>query len=231
MTALQVTDAGAVATIRLTKPRLTLADTRDLAAALVDAGATADRRLVVLRGGEDFCLGRDPAGDAREGLTAWAVREAIHGPILGAYEAVRRVPVPIVALVTGRALGFGCALAGACDLTFADPAARFALPEIGAGFAPTLAMSALLPRLGAKPLLHLALAGDEVDAAEARALGLVGRIVPEDGFEAAITLLASRPRAALEAAKTFLADAAGAPPDRAGRLATALLALSRTAQA
>ena len=58
------------------------------------------------------------------------------------YGAFRRSPVPIIAVVQGQALGFGCALAAAADVTIAADSATFQLPEVGHNIMPTMAMSA-----------------------------------------------------------------------------------------
>src|SRR3546814_7438077 len=89
------------------------------------------------------------------------------GPILGVYDAFRRLPVPVLTLVQGRALGFGCAMVGASDVAIAAASARFALPEMKHGIPPTLAISALVPRVAAKTVADLVYSAEEIDASSA----------------------------------------------------------------
>src|SRR3546814_8451081 len=101
------------------------------------------------------------------------------GPILGVYDAFRRLPVPVLTLVQGRALGFGCAMVGASDVAIAAASARFALPEMKHGIPPTLAISALVPRVAAKTVADLIYSAEEIDASSAFAAGLLSRVVQD----------------------------------------------------
>jgi enoyl-CoA hydratase/carnithine racemase len=81
-------------------------------AGMIDAAAGS--RLIVLRGaGDDFCLGRDGAAMKAQGplKTAIDVRRGNTEPALFVYSAFRRTTVPVLGVVQGRAIGFGCALA------------------------------------------------------------------------------------------------------------------------
>lgn len=130
------------------------------------ATIASDVRLVVIAGrGRDFCKGRDyqaapeSAAAGRTAPSALRIREEMTGPMMAFYSALRDLPVPTLSIVQGAAYGFGCALAGACDMTLADESAVFKLPEMGRGLPPTLAMSALWdrvppPRPGLHGLLH-----------------------------------------------------------------------------
>jgi cyclohexa-1,5-dienecarbonyl-CoA hydratase len=87
---------------------------------------------------------------------------------------------PSIALVKGLALGGGCELAIGCDMVIASDQAKFGQPEIKVGAIPTVA-SALLPKLiGRKRALELIFTGDTFSAAEAKELGLVNKVVPEE---------------------------------------------------
>jgi cyclohexa-1,5-dienecarbonyl-CoA hydratase len=96
------------------------------------------------------------------------------------FRTLARLDVVTVAIVRGLALGGGCELAMACDFVLASGNARFGLPEITLGVFPPVAayqMSRLVPpRLG----LELLLAGDPIDAAEAKRLGLVNEVFSDD---------------------------------------------------
>src|SRR3546814_14231017 len=107
------------------------------------------------------------------------------GPILGVYDAFRRLPVPVLTLVQGRALGFGCAMVGASDVAIAAASARFALPEMKHGIPPSLAISALVPRVAAQTVADLVYSAEEIDASSAFAAGLISRVVSDGELDAA----------------------------------------------
>jgi enoyl-CoA hydratase/carnithine racemase len=107
--------------------------------------------------------------------------------------AMHRAPQPVIARVQGFALAGGCGLAVAADLTIAGESAIFGLPEIGIGLLPMVVSAPILRATGSrKAVLDLVLTGRRVDAQEARALGLVTRIVPDDRIDAEIEALATQ---------------------------------------
>ena len=120
-------------------------------------GAAARARLVVLKGaGKDFCVGRvAPRGAAAPKLEALAVRKG-RDVVFNCYTAFRESPVPVIAAVTGRALGFGFAIATCADITLAADNAIFQMPEFGENIMPTIAMSALLGKVTQKQLMYIA---------------------------------------------------------------------------
>lgn len=205
---------GAVFTITLDRPTegnmLTVDGVRELAAAFRAASAT-DAKVVVLRGnGADFCRGRDPKGGPPS-PTAMALRANVCEPILDTYEAMGATRQPIVAVVQGAAFGFGAAIASVCDITIAHDTARFKLPEMAVNLPPTLAMSALMPRVGRKPLGWMVYSMDELDAATAREVGLVSKVAPagqvEDEVARLLATMSARTPEALIAVKDFLRSA------------------------
>ena len=105
------------------------------------------------------------------------------------YGAFRRSKIPVVCIVQGRALGFGCAIAAVCDITIAAESARFALPEMGHNIMPTMAMSSLIDRLGRKGVVYLTYSTEEIDAKTALAYGLVSRIVSDNQLNAQLELV------------------------------------------
>lgn len=143
-------------------------------------------RVVVIRGaGKDFCAGADldellasadhtPAENERDALRL--------GTLLG---RLRSCPRPVVALVRGRALAGGAGIATACDLVVAAESAQLGYPEIQRGFVPAMVMVFLRRLAGEKLAFDLVATGRILTATEARALGLVTRVVPDAGFEAA----------------------------------------------
>lgn len=232
-----VSSAGGITRIDLNRPDEGNALTRPmmvtLATRIREAATPAETRLVVIASrGAQFCRGRDGRGETSEGLNAWQVRTELMGAVLGVYDAIEAAPVPVVSLVQGAAIGFGAALAGACDITMASSVARFSFPEIRHKIAPTLAMAAVHRKLPAKVLSWLIYTGEDLSAEQSAAIGLVSRVFPAESFavdaEKFLTELAGRPRLVLQTIKHFQKRAADAP-GMASDYAGALLALVRNA--
>jgi enoyl-CoA hydratase/carnithine racemase len=100
--------------------------------------------------------------------------------------------LPIVARVNGHAVAGGLGLVCACDLAVASDRARFGVPEVGIGTFPMMILPFLMRVLPARTLLELCLTGDLIDAADARACGLVNRVVPPAELDAATDALVAR---------------------------------------
>ncbi|WP_280954954.1 enoyl-CoA hydratase-related protein [Paludibacterium denitrificans] len=95
------------------------------------------------------------------------------------WERLKTFRKPVIAAVSGLALGGGCELAMMCDIVFAADSARFALPEIKLGVIPGDARHQRLPRaIGKAKAMDLCLTGRMMDAAEAERCGLVSRLYP-----------------------------------------------------
>ena len=212
-------DTDGVATLALNRPAkrnaLSAALVAQLARSLGEAGADPAVRVIALRGvGKDFCAGADleeiaasRSGGPEEGLAdARRLGEV--------FVLIRRLERPVVALVTGRALGGGCGLATACDLVLARDDAVFGYPEVHLGFVPALVMSSLRRKIGESAALELLLSGDRLGAAEARAAGFVNRVFAKDEFETAaagyLSALAARPAAAVALTKRLFYGLDGA---------------------
>ena len=160
-----------------------------LAEALDRAAADRQCRVVVIAGaGPAFCAGHD-------------LRELRSDPTRAAYERVFaqcsqlmlqiiHLPKPVIAEVHGIATAAGCQLVATCDLAVAAEDARFATPGVNIGLFCSTPMVALTRAVGRKPAMEMLLTGDFVDAATARALGLVNRIVPAAELGAATMGLA-----------------------------------------
>ena len=163
------------------------AELRDaLVAAIVEAEADPDVRVIVIAGaGRAFCAGYDLAEAAPE--TAWQWREVLARDV-EATLTVWRCSKPVIAQVHGFALAGGLELAMACDLVVAADDARLGEPEIRFGSAPVTLLMPFL--IGQKATRELLFTGDLVDAAEARRLGLVNRVVPADRLAAEVDALA-----------------------------------------
>ncbi len=229
---------GAVASITLDRPGegnlLTVDGVRDLAAAFRAASAS-DAKVIVLRGnGADFCRGRDPKGGPSS-PTAMALRHNVCEPILDAYDAMASARQPIVGVVQGAAFGFGAAIASVCDLTVAHDGARFKLPEMEADLPPTLAISALVPKVGRKAIAWMVYSMDELSAAAAQQIGIVSKVVPGSQVEGEVAKLlatmTARSPEALVAVKDFLRSAPHMEPrgmaDYGANLLAAVLTSTR----
>jgi 2-(1,2-epoxy-1,2-dihydrophenyl)acetyl-CoA isomerase len=196
--------ADAIATITLDRPdalnALTVPMKRELLAAFRSVGQDPGVRVAILTGaGRAFCAGQDlperlqpdaaPLGDE--------LRER-YNPIV---RAMRGLDKPIVGAINGVAAGAGASLAFACDLRVAAEEASFALAFGRVGLVPDTGATWLLPRLvGASRAAEIALLNAPIPAAEALAIGLVGRVVPAGDLaatarEIAAKLAAGAPRA------------------------------------
>jgi enoyl-CoA hydratase/carnithine racemase len=187
---------------------------------------TDGTRVLVLRGdGPDFSLGRQ--GPKLDGPPTVAILNAEFARVQGVNELIEDFPGVTVAAVSGRALGAGASLAGRCDLVVAARSARLGFPEVPHRIAPTVVASYFVHRLGRTALLDLLLTGREVDALEAQRLGLVSRVVDDEGLDnevAALTAeLAALDPEVVRTIKSFVSTAAQLPPRTAVRLGIAEL--------
>ena len=101
-----------------------------------------------------------------------------------------RLPKPVIAEVHGIATAAGCQLVATCDLAVAAEEARFATPGVNIGLFCSTPMVALTRAVGRKAAMEMLLTGELVDAATARGLGLVNRVVPRVELEMATMALA-----------------------------------------
>ena len=109
------------------------------------------------------------------------------------WEGIRRVRKPVIAAVSGYALGGGCELAMACDIIIAADNAKFGQPEITIGTMPGFGGTQRLPRaVGKAKAMEWCLTGRMVDAQEAERAGLVARVVPVADLESEALALAKR---------------------------------------
>ena len=151
----------------------------------------ADVRVVVVGGaGKDFCAGAD-----LEELLASADRspgenEASALRLGSLFVRMRRIPKPVVARVQGRALAGGAGLVTACDIAVAGAGAQLGYPEIQRGFVPAMVIGLLRRLTGEKTALDLVLTGRLLSAEEARAAGLLARVVPDTDLDREVERLA-----------------------------------------
>ena len=172
---------GPVATVTLNRPQALNALNAALLGELVDALTKLDAdeavRCIVITGNERaFAAG----ADIKEMADASSV-DMLRRNALARYDAVRKIAKPIIAAVSGWALGGGCELAMACDMIVASETARFGQPEINIGIMPGAGGTQRLTRaLGKARAMELILTGDYLSAHEAHARGLVNRVAPPE---------------------------------------------------
>ena len=152
------------------------------------AKQAATKVVVIAGAGPAFCAGHD-------------LRELRNDPSRSFYERVFHdcsrlmqtivaLPKPVIARVHGIATAAGCQLVATCDLAVAAETARLATPGVNIGLFCSTPMVALTRAVGRKPAMEMLLTGDLVDAARARELGLVNRVVPEAKLDTEVTILA-----------------------------------------
>jgi enoyl-CoA hydratase len=215
--------AGRVATVTISRPEALNAldhDTMvDLLATLHDLDADTAIGAIVLTGVDRaFAAGADVAQMA--GFAAPEIREA---EWFAEWQQVGDLGTPTIAAVRGFALGGGCELAMLCDIVVAGESARFGQPEITLGIIPGMGGTQRLVRAVGKSLaMELILTGRMLSADEARAAGLVSRVVADDDVVAEAEGLAAKvaamPRAASRAAKEAVAAAFELPLSAGVRL-------------
>jgi enoyl-CoA hydratase/carnithine racemase len=199
--------ADGVGTIRLDRPPMNALDvaTQDrLREVAEEASVREDVRTVVLYGGEKvFAAGADIKEMQAMDHAAMVSRSK---GLQDSFTAVARIPKPVVAAVTGYALGGGCELALCADIRIAGEKAKLGQPEILLGLIPGAGGTQRLSRLvGPAKAKDLIFTGRQVKAPEALQIGLVDKVVPDEEVYAEASAWAARlaagPAMALRAAK------------------------------
>jgi enoyl-CoA hydratase len=209
---LQYRADGAVATIQLNRPQkkhsLNTQMRMEMETLLHELGRKAGIRAVIITGGDEiFCAGADIGEIEGTSSAEAAYQHAREFQIL--FDRVESLPQPVIAAVSGWALGGGCELALAADFRIASETARFGLPEIKIGAFPGGGGTQRLARLiGVAKAKEMILTGDPITAQEALAAGLVMKIAPMDKYLAEANSLAAKlaalPRLALQASKMLI---------------------------
>lgn len=189
MSEITVETENSIRTIALNRPekRNALNDAliNSLKTALSEAGRDENLRAVVIRGaGRDFCSGADLSAlqkiaesDVLENL--WDAEN-----LMELLALIRKIKIPVIAAVQGRALAGGCGLATACDLVLAAKSARFGYPEVKIGFVPAMVMAILRRNLPEKRSFELITQGFDFSAEEAARFGLINRVFDDETFDA-----------------------------------------------
>jgi enoyl-CoA hydratase len=210
---------GAVAVVTLNRPQalnaLSHGLVKDLSLALQALDEDDEIRVMIVTGGEKvFAAGADIKEMASLGPFDPPVVERL------AYrDRINEISKPLIAAVSGFALGGGCELAMSCDIIIASESARFGQPEVNLSIIPGSGGTQRLTHLlGKHRAMELILTGDFLSAADAERLGLVNRVVPvELLLEEAKKIarkIAAKPVLAVRAAKQAVIKAANAPLDQ-----------------
>ena len=184
----------------------------ELAAKLESFDADPEVRCVVIAGSDEvFASGADI-----KALAERSFDEALYHPAASFWRRVAAVKTPLIAAVSGWALGGGCELALACDMIVASESAEFGQPEITLGIIPGGGGTQRLARvLGKQRTMELVLTGRRIDAKEAQALGLVNTVASKKDW--------------LDEAKDLAATVARRPPIASRLAKQAIVAAEETA--
>ncbi len=176
---------GAVARVTLNRPEkrnaLNDAVIAGLKQGLKQAADDEQVRVVVISGaGKDFCSGADLS--ALQKIAGASVSENSEDArsLLELFLLIRQLPIPVIAVVTGRALAGGCGLASACDIVLASASARFGYPEVKIGFVPAMVMAILRRNVSEKHAFELLTRGEELSAEQAKQIGLVNQVFDDE---------------------------------------------------
>ncbi|KLK90010.1 enoyl-CoA hydratase [Microvirga vignae] len=174
---------GPIATITLARAEKLNALDMPMIEALVEAADAIERsreiRCAIITGeGKAFCAGGDIAGwGALEPLDMWRVWTRLGHR---AFDRLARLRVPLIAALSGHALGGGLELAATADIRVAEPQIKIGLPETGLGMVPGWSgTQRLVRRFGSQNVRHLSLTGELLSGEEAQHRGIVDEIVPQ----------------------------------------------------
>lgn len=180
-TPILLSEEGRVGIITLNRPKALNALNSALMNALIDAlrsfDANPDIGAVIIRGSERaFAAGADITEMANK-----TAPELYASDIFGRWDEITQIRIPVIAEVSGYALGGGCELAMMADLIVASETAVFGQPEVGLGIMPGIGGTQRLVRAVGKSLaMDMILSGRRIGADEALQAGLVARVYPQE---------------------------------------------------
>jgi enoyl-CoA hydratase len=209
---------GAIGVVTLNRPQalnaLSYGLVKDLSLAMQELDRDREVRVIIVTGGEKvFAAG----ADIKEMADRGPFDERIHER-LGYRDQINKIAKPVIAAVSGFALGGGCELAMSCDIIIASETARFGQPEVNLGIIPGSGGTQRLTHLvGKHRAMELVLTGDIINAADAERFGLINRVVPvELVLEEAKNVakkIAAKPALAIKEAKEAVLKAANTALD------------------
>lgn len=217
---LDISTDGRVVRVTLNRPEVRNAFNDELIAEMTawadSVTALGTARVAVLSGaGKVFCAGADLTWMSK--MVAYSrddnVRDA--RAMARMYEALDRLPLPLIGRIHGAALGGGAGLAAVCDIVVAAEDAAFAFTEVKLGIIPAVISPYVLAKIGRSAARELFLTGARFSAARAREIGLVHAVAADAELDRVVAkyvndLLTSGPEA-VAAAKGLIADVASRP--------------------
>ena len=224
MSNLLIEDTGTVRTLTLNRPEKRNALNEALVAELKAALRTADDdegvRAVVIRGaGKDFCSGADL--ESLQKISESSYEENLEDALsLGElFSLIRRVKLPVIAAVSGRAFAGGCGLAMACDIIVTDSTAKFGFPEVKIGFVPAMVAAIVQRNMSEKDAFAMLTLAYEMSAIELQNMGVVHGIFNDESFEEDVKAFAAQyeklSKSAVEMTKGLLYEIDGMSFDEA----------------
>ena len=226
----------AIAYLTLNQPKKINALSSKMISEMIDAlSAVANdesvKVVIIQAAGKHFCAGHDLSemvgADAREGKEIFERCGRL-------MTLIHAIPQPVIAQVQGIATAAGCQLVAWCDLVVAEEGARFATPGVKIGLFCTTPAVAISRVIGRKAALEMLLTGRYFPADEAKALGLVNRVVPLERLaeetEQLARQIAEASRYVLGIGKRGFYAQVDATDDKAFEIATQTIALNVQAQ-
>ncbi|MDG2053982.1 MAG: enoyl-CoA hydratase/isomerase family protein [Phycisphaerales bacterium] len=230
---------GPTATITLNRPEarnaLSLALINELHRVLDQLEQNPDVRVLLIKGeGKSFCAGMDLKGVMQD---PQAMAAMLHG-LARAFERIRRLSMPSVAVVQGAAVGGGCGLMIVCDFAISHPDAKIGYPEVDLGVCPAVVAPWLIRKIGAGKARSLLLSGGTRTGQDGLELGLLTHLTDHgslnDVAERLATELSQGGMIAMKATKKWLNELDGSMEDeihqRAAQISADVIAHSETQQ-
>jgi methylglutaconyl-CoA hydratase len=188
MSEISYSTANLIAAITLNRPEkrnaLNDALVNSLKSALQKADADENLRAIVIKAnGTDFCSGADLSALQKISESSVLENHDDAQNLMELFAMIRKIKVPVIAAVHGRALAGGCGLATACDIVLASKSAKFGYPEVKIGFVPAMVMAILRRNLSEKRAFELITKGFDFDAETAERIGLINRVFDDETFE------------------------------------------------
>jgi methylglutaconyl-CoA hydratase len=196
MSALTITNQGAIRTITLSRPEVRNAFNDEVIAelktAFTEAGQAADVRCVVLAAeGPAFCAGADLNWMRRMADYTRDENLADAGQLAAMLRAIYECPKPTIARVQGDVFAGGVGLVAACDMTVSVDTATYCLSEVKLGLIPATISPYVIRAMGARSSHRYFLTAERFSAAEAHRVGLVHEVVAADALDAKVAELTS----------------------------------------
>lgn len=235
MTTLHVARTGPVVHVTLDRPDVRNAFNEALIAELTawaESAPASGARVAILRGaGRVFCAGADLAWMSKMAGYSHEQNVADARALGRMFEALNRVPLPLIGRVHGAALGGGVGLAAVCDIVVAADDAVFGFTEAKLGILPAVISPFAIAKIGQSAARELFLTASRFSAVRAREIGLVHAVAPEADLDTVIDayvheLLTSAP-SALQGAKALVAAVAGRPVEEVTELTADTIARHR----